>query len=614
MGNSLSVGNSIVVAAFQRSLLHQFLVVLALLVVLSISWNLLRTLQLRNAMAEVVVGTNERSLASSMARTFPAEASGRRILRIGFGLLWILDGILQTQSAMPVGLGSQIIRPLVSTSPGWVAHLVNSGVLIWNNHPVQAAAASVWIQIGIGLWLLVAPRGRWLQTGALVSVAWALVVWVFGEAFGGIFNPGQSWCFGTPGAVLIYGLAGALIALPEHVWSDRRLGRRILFGAGLFFIGMATLEAWPGRGFWQGNIGHKEFGSIATMVHTMASTKQPSLFSTWATSFASLDAAHGFAVNLVIVVVLGALGIAFCSGGERVAKMAALISVAFCLADWVLIQDFGFFGGLGTDPNSMIPTLLVIVAGYFAMIRLPASDAQLAPMSSLQAWFAELKAYPTYAFRMLAAGGAAVVTLLGGIPMLFASVSANADPIVTEAVNGTPNLTDLVAPAFTLTNQFGKTVSLGSLRHRVVAMTFLDPVCTNDCPLIGQEFGEADRQLGSAQSKTVFVAIVTNPIYRSQFDMNAFDRQEGLNTLTNWLFLTGSETALENVWSSYGVQADVSPAGAMVAHSDLAYVIDGNGHTREVLSAAPGAGTSSTKSSFAGLLDQGIRSLLSTAR
>ena len=34
-----------------------------------------------------------------------------------------------------------------------------------------------------------------------------------------------------------------------------------------------------------------------------------------------------------------------------------------CLADWVLIEDLGFFGGLGTDPNSMIPMALLVVAG-----------------------------------------------------------------------------------------------------------------------------------------------------------------------------------------------------------------------------------------------------------
>ena len=47
-----------------------------------------------------------------------------------------------------------------------------------------------------------------------------------------------------------------------------------------------------------------------------------------------------------------------------------------CLADWVLIEDFGFFGGLGTDPNSMIPFVLLTVAGYLALTRAPVTATE----------------------------------------------------------------------------------------------------------------------------------------------------------------------------------------------------------------------------------------------
>jgi hypothetical protein len=90
------------------------------------------------------------------------------------------------------------------------------------------------------------------RLAGLAGVSWGLVVWVFGEAFGGIFAPGQSWLFGAPGGVLLYCVAGALIALTEREWNTPRLGRGILTGLGLFLIGMAVLQAWPGRGFWQG--------------------------------------------------------------------------------------------------------------------------------------------------------------------------------------------------------------------------------------------------------------------------------------------------------------------------------------------------------------------------
>jgi hypothetical protein len=40
----------------------------------------------------------------------------------------------------------------------------------------------------------------------------------------------------------------------------------------------------------------------------------------------------------------------------------------------VLVQDLGFFGGLGTDPNSMIPFVLLAGAGYLALTRVQAAS------------------------------------------------------------------------------------------------------------------------------------------------------------------------------------------------------------------------------------------------
>lgn len=92
------------------------------------------------------------------------------------------------------------------------------------------------------------------------------------------------------------------------------------------------------------------------------------------------------------------------------------------------------------------------------------------------------------------------------------------------------------------------------------------------------------------------MAVVANQIYRSTAFTRAFDRQEGLDHMRNWLFLTGPLPVLDQVWEHYGIVADVAPAGAMVAHSELAYLIDARGDTREVLSTEPGIGSSSSSS------------------
>jgi cytochrome oxidase Cu insertion factor (SCO1/SenC/PrrC family) len=193
--------------------------------------------------------------------------------------------------------------------------------------------------------------------------------------------------------------------------------------------------------------------------------------------------------------------------------------------------------------------------------------------------------------------------------MAVASTNPNADPILTEAINGNPGLVNEPAADFQLVNQRGNPVSLTSLRGKAVALTFLDPVCTSDCPVIAQEFKQADAMLGAAASRAVFIAVVANPIYRSVAVTAAFDKQEGLEHLGNWLFLTGTVPALTRTWNEYGVQVAVVSAGAMVAHSDIAFIIDARGYTREVLNADPGDGTASA-SSFSVLLAEQLKRVM----
>jgi cytochrome oxidase Cu insertion factor (SCO1/SenC/PrrC family) len=555
------------------------------------------------------------------------EARGRRLLRIGFGLIWILDGILQAQPKMAAGLASQVIQPTAAASPTWVQHLVNWGGTIWSYHPITSGAASVWIQVGIGLWLLVAKDGPWSRLAGLAAVAWGLVVWVFGESFGGIFAPGLSWTTGAPGAVLIYMVAGALIALPEDAWRSPRLGRLLLGGIGLFFIGMAVLQAWPGRGFWQGN-GHGQPGTLASMVQQMSGTSQPHFLSALLANFGSFAASNGFAVNLVVVIVLAAMGAIFLTvfipGRPRLVRWAVWFGIVFCLADWVLVQDLGFLGGLGTDPNSMIPWILLFSAGYLALTPAPQEAPAAVPAgegeTASRGWRQQLKlptpktlgaAVATASARSVAAVGALAIIVLGAAPMTAAAANRTADPILAEAIEGSSNPVDYPAPAFQLTDQNGQTVSLASLRGKVVLMTFLDPVCTTDCPLIAAEFKEAGVLLGSADKDVDLVAIVANPIYRSVAFTQAFDRQEGLSTVPNWLYLTGSLSQLNQVWRQYGIAAEILPAGAMIDHSDVTFVIDRTGHVRQEVGADPGPGTTSTQSSYSVLLTQYAHQVLS---
>jgi len=615
MGSTLQLNNPTVVAAFQSALIHQGIIALLIFFLLAMLWVSVR---------EWVPGsrTSFRPAAGDLA----AEPRARQILRIGFGVLWILDGLLQAQPAMPLGLASNVTQPSADGSPGWVRGLVDFAAKGWTYHPVSAAAAAVWIQIGIGIWLLTAARGPWSRLGGLASVGWGLVVWIFGEAFGGIFAPGLSWLFGAPGAALLYAVAGGLVALPDRAWVGQRLGRAVLAVTGLFLAGMALLQAWPGRGFWQGSVGRQP-GVLAGMVQGMAQTSQPGFLSSWVQAFGTFAAAHGFAVNLVVVVVLAATGLALASGQRAVLRPAVGLLLVLCAVVWVLVQDLGVFGGLGTDPNSMVPFALLVAGGYLAFAYAPAPAAVAAAPAApgdpvtppARGWRDRIRprrlatVIGNASPRTLGAIGALGVAIIGVIPLAAASASASASPILAQALDGSSAPLNFRAPAFTLTNQHGRAVSLASLRGKVVLLTFLDPVCTSDCPLIAQEFRQADQLLAGQSRQVELVAVVTNPLYTQPAYTQAFDRQEHMDTLPNWQYLTGSVAQLKKVWRQYGIAAQVLPAGGMIGHSDIAYVIDRSGRTRTELNFDPGPGTASTQASFAGELSSAARQNLGSS-
>ena len=604
MTSGLDATDPVLVAAFRSALLHQLAIIGVLLLALTVAcfaaraW--LPAVRQRPPEPRAAIG----------------EPKSRRLLRVGFGLLWILDGILQAQPKMAGGLPSQVIQPVAASSPHWVEQLVNAGGTVWSYHPVQAAAAAVWIQAGLGVWLIAAPPGWWSRLGGAASAGWGLIVWVFGEAFGGIFAPGLSWLSGAPGAVVLYVAAGVLIALPLRAWTGPRAGRSLLAGIGVFWIGMAIVQAWPGRGFWQGS-----GGTLTSMVQTMAQADQPHAQSAMISAFASFTAAHGYAVNLFVVIVLGLLGVAFAFGGgqRRVLRFAVPVAAVFCIAVWILVQDLGVPGGLGTDPNSMLPWLLLLFAGSIAIgedYLQPAEERAPLRWQAIRAAVigralgprALGRAVSRTGIRTVAVAGAVIVVVTGAAPMALAMADRNADPVIARALAGRSIRLNQQAPGFRLRSETGRLVSPDSLRGKVVLLTFLDPVCVG-CAQIAQELHAAGDLLDASGAEVQVVAIAATAIHSGRAFIDEFDRHQGLSTAPNWQFLTGSTQELERVWDQYERLAPRMMSG-MSVHSDMAFVIDKTGRIRLEVWDGPAPATAAALSSFAVLLCDAARPVM----
>ncbi|PSR20258.1 MAG: hypothetical protein C7B45_15720 [Sulfobacillus acidophilus] len=267
----------------------------------------------------------------------------------GIGGLWILDGFLQAQPLMVTRFVGGVVAPLIIGQPLPLAFLIELGSRLWTIHPVLGNAFATWLQITIGLLILLGGTGRWRRIGLWLSIGWGLVVWVFGEALGSIFVNGSWVAQGSPGSVLFYVLAAVLLLLSPTLWQSHVVSRMIRWG----FVGLwtlsALLQAWPGSGWWTAN-------SLSVYELSMAQMAQPSVIAAPLYWWSSAIHAHPLFWNGLLVVTFLFLAALWLFRPRLPLTWWVTATVVFLT--WWLGQDFGVLGGMGTDPNSGIVALL----------------------------------------------------------------------------------------------------------------------------------------------------------------------------------------------------------------------------------------------------------------
>jgi hypothetical protein len=278
-----------------------------------------------------------------------------------------LVGALQFQSFM-YGKGFiQMLQGLTAGQPGWVASSVNQGAATMESHQAIFNTGAALIQVAIGFGIL---YKRTTKPAILVSFAWVLAVWWFGEAFGMMFMattpmggaPMASALTGAPGAVLLYGLIGAM------VWPNGRPGGLFgVRGARAVWASLWLVMAW----LWLVEAGG------ANGIHN-AINAAPSGMS-WLSSvqdgFASITKGNGVIFAIILAGLSAAIGIAVAMNWR--AKEFLILAAVLNLIYWVVGQGFGgIFKGGATDPNA---GLLFIVLSY-TMYTLVPYEQGLAPI------------------------------------------------------------------------------------------------------------------------------------------------------------------------------------------------------------------------------------------
>ncbi len=143
--------------------------------------------------------------------------------------------------------------------------------------------------------------------------------------------------------------------------------------------------------------------------------------------------------------------------------------------------------------------------------------------------------------------------------------------------------TGLSAPDFTLRDQHGHLVSLSQERGKFVVITFLYVHCTNVCPIIAGQLNQALRELGAARADVRVLAVSVDPRGDTPRAVAHFVAAHHL--LPQFLYLTGSATALERVWRGYHIASTQTANSLVVGHTAVEILLDRSGKPQAVYDA-----------------------------
>jgi len=532
-------------------------------------------------------------LAATLLRRLPtfnvspaglAEPRARTYLRLAFGVIWLIDGVLQFQPSMPLGLANNVVEPTISGAPSWLHPLMYHSIHVWNAHPIALATGAAWIQIGLGLGLLVsnATLGRVV---AAVSVGWAALIWLVGNGAGGVFASGGSILFGWPGATLFYVVAGIWIALPPGYFAAHFRWFTLRFVAIVLGVA-AVLQCLPETNFWHGG----NTNAFTAMTRQMTSTAQPQGLAWIVRHAGDLAGRLGGGFNLIVILwlVVSAGGLWWAS--THLVRWPVATLVVGAVIFWFVGEDAPLWGGLATDLNSLLPLAVLVWCASPTLAAKPPAPRRL-PVEFRSSTGA------------VAVSFALAMVSFSVVSMLVATASP-AETTLFVAQNGPSAPVNTKAPVFTLTDQFNQSFTLGEHSGRYTLLTFLDPVCWTDCPLLAAQLKSVRSQL-AANAPLDVVVVAANPDHQTLANVRHFIKIHYLASVKNFYFVTGKVNRTRPVWNSYGISVSNEPGELMSIHSDYMFIINPEGRLKWIIPDDPlsgVAGQESAESELLGLL------------
>jgi len=304
---------------------------------------------------------------TSLSPLLEAVRGSRRYMALGLGALWLADGALQLQPAMfTQSFAVNVIGPAIQGLPNplyayaltLLEKYVMPHIALWN---VFFAA----LQLAIGALILVGG-GLKLRIGLYLSLAWSVVLWVFGEGLGGIYTatmgggifPGTpSLISGFPGAALLYAWVSILLLLPEHAWRLEGLFSPVRDGAAVLFAVSAAIQLAP--------LLRTPFGQASIFTANLDNLP-PKLWFT-VMPVAHFAVSHPAAADELEALATGLAALA--TWGARPKKWGYIYALTYLgFIWWFGLGLGGLLTGLGTDPNTP-PLIALLMTPYIYLCR-----------------------------------------------------------------------------------------------------------------------------------------------------------------------------------------------------------------------------------------------------
>lgn len=281
----------------------------------------------------------------------------RRALQLALAAIWLLDAVLQYQSAMYTKAFSDMLGGTADGNPSVIARPITWDASLVQHHLVLLNTLFATIQLLLGLGIAFRPTVRLALAG---SVVWSLAVWWLGEGLGGVLNGGASPLNGAPGAVILYALLAVLlwpVDSPAPFVAARAVGTHIARALWLvLWLSLAYFALTPGNRAPQGLN-----GMIAGM-----ESGEPGWLAAIDRGAASLVAGQGLAVSIALAVALVAVAVGVYLP-RPAAKATLVLAIVVAAVIWVFGEALGaILAGGATDPNSG-PLLALLALAYWPL-------------------------------------------------------------------------------------------------------------------------------------------------------------------------------------------------------------------------------------------------------